>query len=101
MKKTWMTLMVLALCTVGLFGASAVANAQPGWGGHRPYAYRYAYQNPEAQALMQKHWDAIEPLQRQLYAKQAELDAKIAAGASDAEIKALSQDIIGLSAKLH
>lgn len=98
MKKTRMLLMALALCAVGVFGATGMASAQPGgYGGGQPY---YSNMSPEAQTAMQKHWNTVAPLRQQLFAKQAELDAKIASGASDAEIGSLTKEINALSAKL-
>lgn len=98
MKKVRIVLMALALCAVGVFGATGMANAQPGMhGGGYPY---YSNMSPETQAAMQKHWNTVDPLRQQLFAKQAELDAKIASGASDAEISSVTKEINNLSAKL-
>ncbi|MDL2267342.1 MAG: hypothetical protein LBC94_10375 [Desulfovibrio sp.] len=99
MKKARMLLMALALCAVGVFGATGMASAQPGMhGGGHGY---YSNMTPEAQASMQKHWNTVAPLRQQLFAKQAELDAKIASGASDSEIKSITQEVNSLSAKLN
>ena len=99
MKKARMLLMALALCAVGVFGATGMASAQPGmYGGGNPY---YSNMPPEAQAAMQKHWNTVTPLRQQLFAKQAELDAKIVSGASDSEIKSITQEINSLNAKLN
>lgn len=99
MKRARMLLMALALCAVGVFGATGMASAQPGvHGGGNPY---YSNMPPEAQAAMQKHWNAVAPLRQQLFAKQAELDAKIISGANDSEIKSITQEINTLSAKLN
>jgi len=43
----------------------------------------------------------VAPLRQQLYAKQAELDAKIASGASDSEISSITKEVNSLSAKLN
>lgn len=99
MKKARMLLMALALCAVGVFGATGMASAQPGMhGGGHPY---YSNMSPEAQAAMQQHWNTVAPLRQQLFAKQGDLDAKIASGASDSEIKSITQEINSLSAKLN
>jgi hypothetical protein len=94
-----MALTILALCAVAAFGAPAAADTRHGrHDGGNP---RYSAMSPEAQAAMQQHWNTVAPLRQQLFAKQAELDAKIASGASDAEIGSVTKDINTLSAKLN
>jgi hypothetical protein len=91
--------MALALCAAGAFGATDAASAQPDRnGGGHPYS---SDMSPEAQAVMQKHWNTVESLRRQLFARQAELDAKIASGAGDSEVGAVARDINKLSAGLN
>lgn len=99
MKKTYMVFLALAICAGSVFGATGMANAQTGmYSGGDPY---YANMTPEVQAAMQKHWNTVAPLRQQLYAKQAELDAKIASGASDSEISSITKEVNSLSAKLN
>lgn len=99
MKKARTAMMALVLCSVGVFGATGMAGAQPGrHGGGHPYS---SDMTPEAQAAAQKHWNALAPLRQQLFAKQAELDAKIASGAADPEIRSITKEINMLSAKLN
>jgi hypothetical protein len=94
-----MLLMAAALCTVGVFGATGTAGAWAGMhGGGHPYR---SAMSPEAQAVMQKHMEAAAPLRQQLFAKQAELDAKIASGAGDAEVGSVTKEINRLSAELN
>ena len=98
MKKARVAFMVLSLCMVSVFGVAGMASAH-GW--HRGGSPYYANIPPEAQAAMQQHWNIVEPLRQQLFAKQVELDAKISSGASDSEISSITKEINALGSKLN
>lgn len=74
------TVMALALITLTV-GAAGFANAATHGG--QMMNNGYGNMTQEQQAVMQKAYDTINPLSQQLYAKQAELNAQIAAGADD------------------
>ncbi len=98
MKTARIMMMVLALCAAGTFGAASMANAQPNMHGDNSSYYSMS---PEAQAAMQKHWNIVGPLRQELFAKQTELDAKIASGADEASIQNIVKQVNELSAKLN
>jgi hypothetical protein len=98
MKMTRMMVMALALCAAAVFSAAGMADAQPGWRDCGQPCYSEV--SPDARAALQKHWNSVVPLKRLLYAKQIELDARLAAGASDSEITSLAKEINGLFAQL-
>ena len=93
------SMMALAIAAMTILGASGIASAAPHNGAMMNNGY-YNNMSPEAQASMQKAYMTINPLEQQLYAKNMELDAQIAAGADDRTIQALVGEVNALSAKL-
>ena len=92
------TVMALALITLTTVGAAGLANAAPHGG--QMVNNGYGNMTQEQQAVMQKAYDTINPLSQQLYAKQAELNAQIAAGADDKIIQGLVGEVNSLNSKL-
>lgn len=100
MTTTRTTLMALALLTLTTFGAAGIANARGHYGQDMHNGSYNTALTSEQQATMQKAYDTVYPLRQQLYAKRAELNAQIAAGADDKTLKGLVGEVNALSAKL-
>lgn len=93
---------------IALLGAANIADARGhgGYGhggyGHGGYGHGYAMQDvsPEHQQMMAESYDKIAPLQLELRAKQQELTAKIYGGADEKSIKATSDEVNALQARV-
>ncbi|GFH62464.1 MAG: hypothetical protein ZNDK_0235 [Candidatus Desulfovibrio kirbyi] len=99
MNKRTLRLSIIALTMAALLGVAGMADAYGPWGKND--------MSPEQHAAMQEMYaesgKTIQPLQQQLYAKQAELDALYYKDTplNDPAVQALKKEVNDLDAKLY
>lgn len=104
MKRYNKPLLALLIGAMSIAGAAGVAHARPGghggyFGGGGP-CYGMQQVTPEMHQMMEKAYNEISPLLMELRAKQSELTAKIYGGADEKTIKALTDEVAGLQARV-
>ena len=107
MKKSKLTVTIMAMLTVAAIGFAAIAIAGPHYGQMwGPHHGMQSNVSPEHNKAMQdayiKFDQKTQPLQQQLYAKQAELDALYYNGTppNDPKVQSLMKEMVDLDMRL-